>query len=129
MKLPTSGDGRRTLPALTRSELKHLQSSAGEAAALLKVLSNEKRLLILCTLAGGELSVSDLNARIPMSQSALSQHLSKLRAQNLVTTRRDAQTIYYSSSSDAVLKVLKTLTEIYGEETAPAERAAQRRTA
>ena len=64
MKLPTSGDGHRTLPALTRSELKYLQSSAGEAAALLKVLSNEKRLLILCTLAGGELSVSDLNERI-----------------------------------------------------------------
>jgi DNA-binding transcriptional ArsR family regulator len=76
-----------------------------------------------------EMAVGVLANQVGLSQSALSQHLSKLRAQNLVTTRRDAQTIYYSSSSDAVLKVLKTLTEIYGEETAPAERAAQRRTA
>lgn len=113
MKLPTSGDGRRTLPALTRSELKHLQSSAGEAAALLKVLSNEKRLLILCTLAGGELSVSDLNARIPMSQSALSQQLAVLRREGLVCTRRDAQTIYYSVSPSNAAEIIEVLRRLY----------------
>lgn len=54
---------------------------------------------------------------VGLSQSALSQHLSKLRAQNLVSTRRDAQTIYYSSSSDAVLKILGALSDIYGDDT------------
>jgi DNA-binding transcriptional ArsR family regulator len=113
LKLPTSGDGHRTLPALTRSELKYLQSSAGEAAALLKVLSNEKRLLILCTLAGGELSVSDLNARIPMSQSALSQQLAVLRREGLVRTRRDAQTIYYSVSPSNAAEIIEVLRRLY----------------
>ncbi|MEK1926800.1 MAG: metalloregulator ArsR/SmtB family transcription factor [Rhizobium giardinii] len=99
------------------------------AAEFLSAMANPKRLLILSSLVNEEMAVGALANQVGLSQSALSQHLSKLRAQNLVTTRRDAQTIYYSSSSDAVLKVLKTLTEIYGEEAAPAEKVAQRRTA
>ncbi|MEK1931923.1 MAG: metalloregulator ArsR/SmtB family transcription factor [Pararhizobium sp.] len=105
------------------------QGKAEIAAEFLSAMANPKRLLILRSLVNQEMAVGVLANQVGLSQSALSQHLSKLRAQNLVTTRRDAQTIYYSSSSDAVLKVLKTLTEIYGEETAPAERVAQRRTA
>lgn len=104
---------KRKLPALTRRELKRLQDSAGEAAALLKVLSNEKRLLILCTLAGGELSVSELNARIPMSQSALSQQLAVLRRDGLVSTRRDAQTIYYSVAPSHAGEIIEVLRRLY----------------
>ncbi|MBN9032044.1 MAG: transcriptional regulator [Rhizobiales bacterium 63-7] len=83
------------------------------AAGLLSAMANPKRLQILCSLVKGEVAVGALASQVGLSQSALSQHLSKLRAQKLVNTRRDAQTIYYSSSSEAVLKVLGTLEEIY----------------
>lgn len=111
--VPTSGDARQALPALSRGELERLQSRAGEAAALLKALSNEKRLLILCTLAGGELSVSQLNARIPMSQSALSQQLAVLRREGLVQTRREAQTIYYTVVPSNAAQVIEVLRRLY----------------
>ena len=90
-----------------------MRAHAADAARLLKALANEKRLMLLCLLVEGERSVGELNARVELSQSALSQHLSKLRAQNLVSTRRDAQTIYYSSKSDAVLTILDALDRIY----------------
>ena len=83
------------------------------AAGLLSAMANPKRLQILCSLVKGEVAVGALASQVGLSQSALSQHLSKLRAQKLVNTRRDAQTINYSSSSEAVLKVLGTLEEIY----------------
>jgi ArsR family transcriptional regulator, virulence genes transcriptional regulator len=93
--------------------MKRLEDRAGEAAALLKVLSNEKRLLILCTLAGGELSVSELNAQISMSQSALSQQLAVLRREGLVRTRRDAQTIYYSVAPSNAAQIIEVLRRLY----------------
>lgn len=83
------------------------------AAALLSAMANPKRLMILCSLVKGEIPVGILAAQVGLSQSALSQHLSKLRAQKLVKTRRDAQTIYYSSSSEPVMKILATLEDIY----------------
>src|SRR6478736_2288403 len=90
-----------------------LTANANVAAALLSAMANPKRLLILCNLVKGEVAVGALASQVGLSQSALSQHLSKLRAQKLVKTRRDAQTIYYSSSSESVLKVLETLEDIY----------------
>ena len=78
-------------------------------------MANPKRLMILCSLVKGEVPVGVLANQVGLSQSALSQHLSKLRAQKLVKTRRDAQTIYYSSTSEAVIKMLDTLEEIYCE--------------
>ncbi|MCW0001632.1 metalloregulator ArsR/SmtB family transcription factor [Pararhizobium sp. YC-54] len=112
----------------TISPQKH--DKAEIAAEFLSAMANPKRLLILSSLVNQEMAVGALANQVGLSQSALSQHLSKLRAQNLVTTRRDAQTIYYSSSSEAVLKVLKTLTEIYGDESSAIfEKIAQRRTA
>lgn len=110
----------------TISPQKH--GKAEVAAEFLSAMANPKRLLILSSLVNEEMAVGALANQVGLSQSALSQHLSKLRAQNLVTTRRDAQTIYYSSSSDAVLKVLDTLKTIYGEEAAT-ETVAQRRSA
>ncbi len=83
------------------------------AAALLSAMANPKRLLILTSLVKGEVPVGVLATQVGLSQSALSQHLSKLRAQKLVKTRRDAQTIYYSSNSEPVMKILATLEDIY----------------
>jgi|SRR5690606_5589946 len=100
-------------PALSKTELERLHDRAAEAAALLKALSNANRLLILCTLAGGELSVSELNERIAMSQSALSQQLAVLRREGLVQTRREAQTIYYSVAPSNAAAVIEVLRRIY----------------
>jgi len=93
------------------SEAEHTQAEV--ASDFLSAMANPKRLLILRVLVGGEIAVGALAAKVGLSQSALSQHLSKLRAQNLVTTRRDAQTIYYSSKSAAVLTILDSLDRIY----------------
>ncbi|HEV7322140.1 MAG TPA: metalloregulator ArsR/SmtB family transcription factor, partial [Ensifer sp.] len=93
-------------------------------------MANPKRLLILDSLVKEEMAVGALANKVGLSQSALSQHLSKLRAQNLVSTRRDAQTIYYSSSSDAVMRILGTLSQIYGDEqNATAEKTPVRKSA
>jgi DNA-binding transcriptional ArsR family regulator len=76
-------------------------------------MANAKRLLVLCHLIEGERSVGELAEVAGLSQSALSQHLGKMRLQGLVTTRRDAQTIYYSVASEAVRAVLRTLYGLY----------------
>ena len=90
-----------------------MRAHAGDAAQLLKALANEKRLTILCLLAEGEQSVSELNAKLDLSQSALSQHLAVLRADNLVETRRDAQTIYYALTGGPAQRIIETLHGIY----------------
>ncbi|HWT56229.1 MAG TPA: metalloregulator ArsR/SmtB family transcription factor [Rhizobium sp.] len=94
-------------------ETTDLADHTNVAAALLSAMANPKRLLILCSLVKGEVPVGVLATQVGLSQSALSQHLSKLRAQKLVKTRRDAQTIYYSSTSEPVMKILATLEDIY----------------
>jgi DNA-binding transcriptional ArsR family regulator len=86
---------------------------AQDAAKLLKALANESRLMILCSLVQGELNVSELNHRVLLSQSALSQHLAWLRRENLVQTRRDAQTIYYSLQGSKAKEVIEVLQSIY----------------
>ena len=90
-----------------------MHSHAGDAAQLLKALGNEQRLLVLCNLLGGPLSVGELNERVELSQSALSQHLALLREAGLVDTRREAQTIYYSLPPGPVTRVMAVLQEIY----------------
>jgi DNA-binding transcriptional ArsR family regulator len=90
-----------------------VQEYAGEAAQMLKALGNEQRLLILCNLLDGPLSVGELNQRIELSQSALSQHLALLRELGLVETRREAQTIFYSLPDGPVVRVMALLQEIY----------------
>ncbi|MCX7303800.1 MAG: metalloregulator ArsR/SmtB family transcription factor [Hyphomicrobiales bacterium] len=93
---------------------KKLLENAGAAAEFLTLISNEKRLAILALLLGDELSVGTIANKVALSQSALSQHLAKLRSLDLVETRRDRQTIYYSCNSDAVRQVLRTLDGIFG---------------
>lgn len=83
------------------------------AAELLKMMGNERRLMILCQLGNGEKSVGELERLVGLKQSALSQHLGKLRAERLVTTRRDSQTIYYSLASQEVTTLIETLYGLY----------------
>jgi DNA-binding transcriptional ArsR family regulator len=80
-----------------------------DGAGLLRTLANPRRLKILSLLAGGELSVGDLQGEIALTQSALSQHLAKLRAQNLVAARRQSQTIYYRIADEEALAMARAL--------------------
>jgi DNA-binding transcriptional ArsR family regulator len=89
---------------------------ANETARFLAVLGNGKRLAILCLLANGELSVGSIAEKVQLSQSALSQHLAKLRGEELVATRRVRQTIFYSCRSEEVREVLATLDGLFGEQ-------------
>ena len=93
--------------------LDRFEASAGEAAGLMRALANEKRLMILCQLGEREMSVGQMLALLSLSQSALSQHLAKLRDERLVATRRDGTTIFYRIADPAVLKVIAVLAEIY----------------
>src|SRR5262245_21949180 len=88
------------------------------AADFLSVLGNGKRLLIMSHLLTGELSVGAIAEKVALSQSALSQHLAKLRSARLVETRRDRQMIYYSCRAAAVASLLQTLDAIFGENNA-----------
>lgn len=87
-------------------------------AKLLALLSNEKRLLIAAHMLDEELSVNELAEKVGLSQSALSQHLAKFRAANAVTTRRDAQTVYYSTSHEGVQKILELLGQLFDRQPA-----------
>ena len=86
-----------------------LLESAQQVAAILKQLSNPYRLMVLCCLSNGELTVGELNEQIDLSQSALSQHLAKLRESEIVTTRRDSQTIYYRIANPKIKYLLEVL--------------------
>jgi len=93
--------------------IEELTQNSQKAATLLKAMSNPNRLLILCLLNDRELSVSEINQQLDISQSALSQHLAKLRADNLVATRRDAQTIYYSLQGTQASAIINALHKVY----------------
>ncbi|MEH6651546.1 MAG: metalloregulator ArsR/SmtB family transcription factor [Motiliproteus sp.] len=90
-----------------------MRDNAAQAAQLLKAMANENRLLILCYLDGKELSVSELNQHLDLSQSALSQHLAVLRRDELVETRRVSQTIYYSLAGQAPTQIIHTLHSLF----------------
>lgn len=106
---------------LQKFDLALFADSAARATALLRLLGNERRLMILCQLAdGGECSVGQIQARIGISQSALSQHLALLREHGIVANRRDGQTIYYRIVDAAALRVIATLADMF---CAPDEKA------
>ena len=88
-----------------------MQPHAEQAAELLKALANEQRLMILCHLVQGPLAVSELNERVPLSQSALSQHLAVLRESAVVHTERESQTVRYSLRPGVVTRLLGVLHE------------------
>ena len=93
--------------------LERFQQNAAAASALLKALSNENRLMILCQLGEGELQVSELQWRVGLSQSALSQHLARLRDDGLVAARREGVAVFYRIADPAALKVIAVLAEIF----------------
>ena len=99
--------------ALQPRDARELNAKTAEAARLLTTLANKHRLTILCELVGAERSVGSLVDAVGLTQSALSQHLAKLRAAGIVATRRDAQTIYYRLASAAAGSIMKTLADIY----------------
>lgn len=90
-----------------------MRDRAGDVASFLKTLANENRLLVLCVLLEGEQSVGELNRRIDLSPSALSQHLAWLRDAGFVTTRRQAQTIHYQLADDRVMQVMGLLKQLF----------------
>ncbi|WP_286261543.1 ArsR/SmtB family transcription factor [Thalassotalea atypica] len=90
-------------------DFENIKDNAKRAAALLKALSNESRLMILCHLGENELSVTELNKLIDLSQSSLSQHLARLRQDGFVSTRRESQTIYYRVENPVAMKIILVL--------------------
>ena len=90
-----------------------MRRNAGKAAAMLKMLSHEARLAVLCELVDGERSAGALVDASGLSQSALSQHLAKLREEGLVATRRDGQTVYYRLTDGKTARIIEVLHEIY----------------
>lgn len=108
------------------TEVSELEECAGLAARMLKLLASEQRLLLLCRLVEGEASVGVLAEHAKLAQSTASQHLAKMRAEGLVATRREAQTIYYRLDDPAAMRVLDTLCDIYRGQPAVAIKAARR---
>ena len=94
-------------------DLKQMAQSADRASALMKTLGHKDRLMILCHLADGEKSVGQIADLLEISQSPLSQHLSRMRKEGLVGTRRDAQTIFYSLEADDAAKIIECLYGLY----------------
>ena len=99
--------------AFSASDMKAMRRHAGEAAGMLRALSHEARLRVLCELVDGERTAGDLVARSGLSQSALSQHLAKLREEGLVTMRRESQVIFYRLDDPRAARLLGILHEIY----------------
>ncbi|MGZ8363491.1 MAG: ArsR/SmtB family transcription factor [Caulobacteraceae bacterium] len=97
----------------TTQELATLEASAGAAARLLRALANERRLMILCQLAGGERQVAELVPVVGLSQSALSQHLAVLRDEGVLAARRQGQAVWYRIADPAAARVVETLAEIF----------------
>jgi DNA-binding transcriptional ArsR family regulator len=100
--------------------IEKLLPNAEKAEAFLKALASKHRLMVLCELHHGERSVGALVEAVGLSQSALSQHLARLRQDGLVTTRRDAQTIYYTLANEDASRVMALLYELFcGDRPAP----------
>ena len=103
----------KRVPGVSAAFVADMQAHASEAAGLLKALSHEARLLVLCHLSRGELSVGEINERVTLSQSALSQHLAVLRSEGLVDTRRQGQSIFYRVADTGASQILAALHELY----------------
>lgn len=98
-----------------KMKLEEMLKNSAQAAKLLKAVSNERRLLILCYLLESELSVTEMNEKLGLSQSALSQHLAVLRRQKLVKTRKEAQTVFYRIHSEEAVALIGLLHKLYCE--------------
>ena len=95
------------------AKLGELHDKASHAVELLKAMANEWRLMILCQLSEGEKTVSELQAILGLSQSALSQHLAVLRREKIVKSRKHAQSVSYSLNGEDAARVMHTLHEVF----------------
>jgi DNA-binding transcriptional ArsR family regulator len=104
----------KTRAAPNRNASRDLKAKAGQVADLLRTIANDRRLLILCRLVEcGEATVGQLADDVELSQSALSQHLARMREEGLVAFRRDAQTLWYRIADPRVEDLLATLHRLY----------------
>jgi DNA-binding transcriptional ArsR family regulator len=94
-------------------DARRMASAAQKASELMKTLGHKDRLMVLCHLSSGEKSVGELAGLLDIPQSPLSQHLARMRKENLVSTRRDAQTIYYSIASMDAARIVGLMHELY----------------
>ena len=102
------------MPLATSANLDAMRACAEDASCLLKTLGNAQRLRVLCLLVDREMSVGQINEQLPdLRQSALSQHLAKLRDQGLVRTRRESQTIWYTLEPGPAEQIIEALYGIY----------------
>lgn len=111
--MPRPATSKRSKASRAPMDMQEMLVHAGEAAEFLKALANDQRLAILCTLLDGPQSVSQINERVQLSQSALSQHLAVLRDRELVETEKQAQTVYYSVPEGKTRRVLSLLHECF----------------
>lgn len=109
-KIRTGGKDTVTVASSLASQM---DAQAETAAELLKAMASPQRLRVLCLLLDGERSVGQINEQVDLSQSALSQHLAVLRESNLVNTRRQAQTVFYSVAPGPVQAIIQTLQAVY----------------
>lgn len=111
----TRARAARTNSAKLAQAAREMEPHATAAAELLKALANEQRLMILCHLVQGPLSVGQLNERVPLSQSALSQHLAVLRESGVVRTQRQSQSVWYSLPEGVVKRLIDVLHQEFCE--------------
>jgi len=100
-------------PDMSDEDMDMMIDNASEASHMLKALSHEGRLMILCHLVTGEKSVTELEEILSARQAAVSQQLARLRLEGLVTPRRDGKTIYYSLSDDRPRRILEVIYELF----------------
>ena len=98
---------------ISNQDLSQIEENSAQAASFLKLLGNQQRLLILAHLTQGELSVGELESRLNISQSSLSQHLARLRSHGVVEFRKQRTTVYYALRDPKAVKILETLMSLY----------------
>jgi DNA-binding transcriptional ArsR family regulator len=114
MKKAISHAGKARPANMPGADLSLMQSRAEQASQLLRTLGNAQRLRVLCLLLDGPMSVGQINEQLPgLSQSALSQHLARLRDEGLVNTRRESQTVWYTLPAGPAHAIIATLYGIY----------------
>ncbi|WHI46474.1 metalloregulator ArsR/SmtB family transcription factor [Microbulbifer sp. EKSA008] len=101
------------MPDTEHLDLNKMRDSAGQAAAMLRSLANQDRLLLLCQLSQEELNVGELEERLGIHQPSLSQQLGVLRREGLVETRREGKNVFYRVADPRVLALLQTLYQLY----------------
>lgn len=113
MKSPESATAPQNLSNATNLTAEEMAAHAEEASQVLKSIANPNRLMILCCLIEEEKTVGTINNEVPLSQSALSQHLARLRAENLVISRKEGQTVHYRIKDPRIIELMANLYALY----------------